>query len=133
MWNLRYDTDRPVCETNRITDIENCLVVAKGEGVGRGLECEVGVSKYKLLYIDWINAKVLLYNTENYIQYLTRSHSVSVRVTVALKGLCSLSLFSSSYNLSFVPFGLELEIIWLLCLKSSGVELPIFFIPNMPL
>ena len=52
MWNLRYDTDRPVCETNRITDIENCLVVAKGEGVGRGLECEVGVSKYKLLYVE---------------------------------------------------------------------------------
>lgn len=43
-----------------------------------------------------------------------------------------LSLFSSSCNLSFVPFGLELEIIWPLCLKSSGVESPIFFFVIYP-
>ena len=28
-----------------------------------------GVSRYKLLYTEWINNKVLLYTTENYIQY----------------------------------------------------------------
>ena len=30
------------------------LVVAKGEGVGGGMEWEFGVSRCKLLYIEWI-------------------------------------------------------------------------------
>ena len=46
----------------------NRLVVAKGEGVGGWMEWEVGVSRCKLLYIEWIH-KVLLYSTGNYIQY----------------------------------------------------------------
>ena len=49
-------------------DIENRLVVAKGEGGGGGTEWEFGVSRFTLLYIEWINNKVLLYSTENYIQ-----------------------------------------------------------------
>ena len=47
--------------------IENRLVVAKKEGVGGGMEWEVGTSRCKLLYIEWINNKVLLYSTENCI------------------------------------------------------------------
>ena len=39
------------------------------------MECEAGVSRRKLLYIDWINNKVLLYSTENYIQYPMISHN----------------------------------------------------------
>ena len=35
----------------------------------------VGVSGCKLLYIEWINNKVLLCSTENYIQYATISHN----------------------------------------------------------
>ena len=30
---------------------------------------EPGINKYKLLYIEWIKNKVLLCNTENYLQY----------------------------------------------------------------
>ena len=56
-------------------DIENILVVAKGEGTGGGMEWEVGVSRCKLLYIERINNKVLWYSTENYIQYLMINHS----------------------------------------------------------
>ena len=56
-------------------DIEKRLVVAKGKRVGRGLEWEVWVSRCKLLYIEWINNKVLLYSTENYIQYLMINHN----------------------------------------------------------
>ena len=41
-------------------DIEKRLVVAKGEGLGRGMEWEVGVSRCKLLYIRLINNKDLL-------------------------------------------------------------------------
>ena len=33
------------------------------------MEQEFEVSRYKLLYIEWINSKVLLHNTGNYIQY----------------------------------------------------------------
>ena len=32
MWNLKYDTNELIYETNRLTDIENRIVVAKGEG-----------------------------------------------------------------------------------------------------
>ena len=32
MWNLKYDTNEHIYETDRLTDIENRLVVAKGEG-----------------------------------------------------------------------------------------------------
>jgi len=32
------------------------------------MEWELGVIRYKLLYTEWINNKVLLYSTENYIQ-----------------------------------------------------------------
>ena len=48
-------------------DTENRLVIAKGEEVCGGMEWEFGVSKCKLLYTEWINNKVLLYNTELYL------------------------------------------------------------------
>ena len=48
MWNLKYDTNEPTYKTHRITDIENSLVVANGEGVGGGMEWEAGVSRWKL-------------------------------------------------------------------------------------
>ena len=36
MWNLKYDTNEHIYETETFTDIENRLVVAKGErGWGR--------------------------------------------------------------------------------------------------
>ena len=37
MWNLKYGTNEPVYKNRRrLTDIENRLVVAKGEEVGKG-------------------------------------------------------------------------------------------------
>ena len=63
MWNLKYDTNEATYETNRLTDIENRPVVAKGEEGGGGIEKEVWVSKCKLLYIEWINNRVLFYGT----------------------------------------------------------------------
>ena len=51
------------------------LVVAKGDS-GPGVKgCEFGVSRYKLLSIGWINSKVLLYSTGNYIQYAMIDHN----------------------------------------------------------
>ena len=42
---------------------QNRLVAAKGDGVGGGIEWEFGISRCKLLYIEWIN-KVILYSSE---------------------------------------------------------------------
>ena len=39
---------------NRLTDIENRLVVVKGEGRGSGMDWEIGVSRCKLLHSEWI-------------------------------------------------------------------------------
>ena len=44
------------------------LMVAKGR-VGGRMEQEVGVSRYKLLYREWVNNKVLSYSTGNHIHY----------------------------------------------------------------
>ena len=50
MWNLKYDTNEPIYETETDSDIENRFVVAKG--VGGGMEWEAGVSRCKLLDIE---------------------------------------------------------------------------------
>ena len=50
------------------------LVVAKGEGSGGGKDWELGISRCKLWHIEWINHKVLLYSTVNYIQYPVINH-----------------------------------------------------------
>ena len=55
-------------------DTENRPVVVKGEGVGAGMDREVGVSRCQLLHREWINNKVLLYHTGNYIQYPVINH-----------------------------------------------------------
>ena len=44
-------------------------MVAKGEGGGGGKDWEFGISRCKLLHVEWINNKVLLYSTGDYIQY----------------------------------------------------------------
>ena len=40
-----------------------------------GLDWEFGISRCKLLYIEWINNKVLLSSTGNYIQYPVINHN----------------------------------------------------------
>ena len=47
---------------------ENRLMAAKGK-VGRKTDWEIGISRYELICIGWINNKVLLYSMGNYIQY----------------------------------------------------------------
>ena len=36
-------------------------------GGGSGMDWEFGVSRYKLLHLEWISDEILLYNTGNYI------------------------------------------------------------------
>ena len=47
-------TQMNLSRQQRLTDIENRLVAAKG-----GMDREFGISKYKLSYIEWISNKVL--------------------------------------------------------------------------
>ena len=49
-------------------------MVAKVKWIERGMEWEFGVSRCKLLHIEWINNRVL-YNTGNYIQYPMINHN----------------------------------------------------------
>ena len=49
------------------THRQNRFVVVKGEGDGGGRDWKFGTSRCKLLNLEWINNKVLLYSTENYI------------------------------------------------------------------
>ena len=44
-------------------------------GGGERTEWEFGISRCKLLYIEWINNKALLYSTGNYIQYPIINHN----------------------------------------------------------
>ena len=39
------------------------------------MDWEFGISRCKLLYIGWINNKVLLYSTGNHIQYPVINHN----------------------------------------------------------
>ena len=39
------------------------------------MDWEFGISRCKLLYIGWINNKVLLYSTGNYIHYPVINHN----------------------------------------------------------
>ena len=44
MWNLKYGTDEPVYKSrNRLIDMENRLVVSKGEGKRTGMDREFGL------------------------------------------------------------------------------------------
>ena len=49
-------------------------MVARGS-CGGGNDWEVGTSRFKLLYTEWINNKVLLCSTGNYIQYPVINHN----------------------------------------------------------
>ena len=49
-------------------------MVVKGAGAGSGMDWEFGVSKSKLLHLEWISHEVLLYSTGNSIQSLGLDH-----------------------------------------------------------
>jgi len=50
MWNLKYDTTKPICETEADSHGHGeQTFLLRQRGIGEGLEWEVGVSRYKLL------------------------------------------------------------------------------------
>ena len=66
-------------QTHRHENRHGCQKAGAGEGRTRG---ELGVRRGKLLevvvsivYVEWINSKVLLYSTESYIRYPAINHN----------------------------------------------------------
>ena len=67
MRNPKYDINELIHETDsKMWGTHLCL--PRGMGAGGGMDGEFGISRCKLLYIEWINEKVLLYSTTHYIQ-----------------------------------------------------------------
>ena len=59
-----------VQKRNKLMDMENRLVVAKGEGEGMGWTRSLGlVNKCKLLHLEWKSNDFLLHSTGNYTQH----------------------------------------------------------------
>ena len=76
MWNLQYNTNQHIYETLRDSQIKRTgLSLPRGSGVRGEKIWEFGISICKLLHIECINNKVLLYNTGNYIQYPVIYHN----------------------------------------------------------
>ena len=76
MWNLKYDTNKHIYESEADSQTERAnLWLPREKGGGGEMEREFGVSRCKLLYIYWINNEVLLYSTGNYIQYPVINHN----------------------------------------------------------
>ena len=78
MWNLKYSTNEHIYETE--TDSQTYrtdLRLPKGRRGERGMSWEFGVSinRCKLLCLEYINNKVLLYNTGNYMQSPEINHN----------------------------------------------------------
>ena len=75
MWNLKYGINELIYKTE--TDSQTWrtdLWLTGGRGGGRK-DWEFGISRCKRLSIGWINNKVLVYGTRNYIQYPVINHS----------------------------------------------------------
>ena len=74
-------------------DIESRLVVAKGERAwgreGLGVWDE---QIQAILYIGWINNKVLRYNTGNYIQYLVINHNGKEHIGITESLCCTVEI-----------------------------------------
>ena len=70
MWNLKYGSNDPIYKAETDHRWENRLVVAKGEEGGSGMDGKSGVSRCKLLHLEWVSNGVLLYSTGNYVQPL---------------------------------------------------------------
>ena len=73
MWNLKYDTNEPTYETDSQT--QRAYLWSNGRRLGNGWNGKLGLADVNF-YIQsgWINNKVLLYTTENYIQYPLINH-----------------------------------------------------------
>ena len=64
MRKLKYGTKEPNCKTDSYT-WRSDLWLPRVRGEGRGMDCKFGVGRCKLLHLEWMNNKVLMYSTGN--------------------------------------------------------------------
>lgn len=68
MWNPKYVTRTCLWSRNKLRGIENRFVVVRGRDSGGGEDGEFGISRGRLLYIDWIKtARSYYMSTGNHI------------------------------------------------------------------
>ena len=73
-WALNYETNEPIYEAETESQTERTDVIPGARGRG-GTDWEFGISKGKSVYIKWIDNKILLQSTGDYIQYLVINHN----------------------------------------------------------
>ena len=64
IWNLNYGTNEPVYKIE--TDSQTVSILPRGRRGESGMDWEFGVSRCKLLYLEWIIRSY--YGTGSYIQ-----------------------------------------------------------------
>ena len=65
IWNLIYIAQMNLSTEKKLMAWKNSG--CQGEGGGSGMGWEIGVSRCKLLHLEWISNEILLYSTGNYI------------------------------------------------------------------
>ena len=65
----KYGTNELIYKTEIESQIQKTNLWLPREKVGGGINCEIGIDIYTLLYIKQITNKNLLYSTENSTQY----------------------------------------------------------------
>ena len=62
MWNLKYDTDEVICKTGTDSQTERTeLSLPRGREIGEGRDWGFGVSRGRILDIEWVSKKIPLY------------------------------------------------------------------------
>ena len=75
MWTLKYGTYEPNYKTEADSQTQRRDLWLPRVGGGRGMDWEYGVGRCKLLHLEWINNKVLMCSTVNYIEYPVINHT----------------------------------------------------------
>ena len=68
MWSLEYDANEPIYKTETVSGTQRAswrLPTRQRLGRDQG---EAGVSRRELLYGEWVNSRLLLHSTGNYVQ-----------------------------------------------------------------
>ena len=68
------------------------------------MDWEFGISRCKLLYIGWINNKVLLYSTGNCIQCLVINHNGKeyLKNVYVTESLCCAAKIKTTLNINYI-------------------------------
>ena len=95
MQNLKYGTDKPI-NRSRLIDVGSDLGFPR-RGWKSGMGWEFGVSRCKLLQLEWISNEVLLYSTGNCVQSLGIEHDRRWYENICIYDLVTL-LYSTNWH-----------------------------------